>query len=107
MQNHADKKIAQLERRVADLEQRLATLSEKQQRDVTALMGCDEVLNKHRKLNDAELADAFARIVKLELTVFPHLARDMTDLNRMIGDGDDDQKAYNPLDFRDPTKKPR
>lgn len=100
-----DDQIATLSARVAELEASLAKLTEKQQRDTNALMGCDEVLNKHRKLNDAELTDAFERIVKLETTVFPHLVRDITDLNRIIGE--DNKEAFNPLDFRDRGKKPR
>jgi hypothetical protein len=101
--NEAD--INELRAKVADLEARLAGLTDKHQRNVTALMGCDAVLDKHRKLNDAELTDAFERIKKLELTIFPHLAGDIADLNRVIGN--DERKAYNPLDFRDRQKKPR
>jgi hypothetical protein len=99
-----DTDIAALKAKIADLEAQLAKLTDKHQRDVKALMGCDDVLDKHRKINDAELTDAFERIKKLELTVFPHLPGDITDLNRVIGDGD--TKAYNPLDFRD-RNKPR
>jgi hypothetical protein len=97
--------IAELRTKIVDLEARLVRLTEKHQRDVRALMGCDDVLDKYRKVNDAELADAFDRIIKLELSVFRHLADDIIDLNRVIGDGH--PKAYNPLDFRDRSKKPR
>ena len=104
MPNDADK-IRQLEQRIVALEERLAKLSERHQRDVKALMGCDDVLDKHRKAMHAELNDAFERIAHIELTLFPHLPRDINHLNDVIGD--QDTKAYNPLDFRDPSKKSR
>ena len=104
MPNDADK-IRQLEQRIAALEERLAKLSEKHQRDVKALMGCDDVLDKHRKAMLAELNDAFERIAHIELTLFPHLPKDIDHLNKVIGD--QDTTAYNPLDFRDPSKKSR
>jgi predicted nucleic acid-binding Zn-ribbon protein len=104
MLNDVDK-IRQLEQRIAALEERLAKLSEKHQRDVKALMGCDDVLDKHRKAMLAELNDAFERIAHIELTLFPHLPKDIDHLNKVIGD--QDTKAYNPLDFRDPSKKSR
>ena len=104
MSNDADK-IRELERKIGALEERLSTLGEKHQRDVKALMGCDDVLDKHRKAMLAELNDAFERIAHIELTLFPHLPRDINHLSKVIGD--QDTKAYNPLDFRDPSKKSR
>ena len=100
-----DPEITALKAKIAELETQFTKLTDKHQRDVKALMGCDDVLDKHRRANDAELTDAFERIIKLELSVFPHLADDINDLNRAIGAGD--TKAYNPLDFRDRSKKPR
>jgi uncharacterized protein with von Willebrand factor type A (vWA) domain len=104
MQNN-DEKIRHLEQKVTALEERLAKLTEKHQRDVKALMGCDDVLDKHRKAMQAELNDAFERIAHIELTLFPRLPRDINQLNDVIGD--QDTKAYNPLDFRDPSRKSR
>ena len=104
MQNN-DEKIHNLEQKVAALEERLAKLIQKHQRDVKALMGCEDVLDKHRKAMHAELNDAFERIAHIELILFPHLPRDINHLNDVIGD--QDTKAYNPLDFRDPSKKSR
>ena len=98
-----DTEIAALTAKIADLEARLAKLADKHQRDVRALMGCDDVLDKHRKAMHAELNDAFERIAHIELTLFPHLPKDINHLNDVIGD--QDTKAYNPLDFRDPPKK--
>ena len=100
-----DAKIAALRDKIADLEARLTKLAAKHQRDVKALMGCDDVLNKHRKAMHAQMNDAFGRIAHIELTLFPHLSRDINQLNDVIGD--QDTKAYNPLDFRDPSKKSR
>ena len=100
-----DTEIAALKARIADLEAQLAKLVDKHQRDVKALMGCDDVLDKHRKAMHAELTDAFERIAHIELTLFPHLRRDIKHMNDVIGD--QDTKAYNPLDFRDPSKKSR
>ncbi len=100
-----DAEIAALTAKITDLEARLAKLADKHKRDVKALMGCDDVLDKHRKAMHAELNDAFERIAHIELTLFPHLPRDINHLNDVIGD--QDTKAYNPLDFRDPSKKSR
>src|SRR5690242_16179746 len=104
MQNN-DKKINQLEQKIADLEARVAKLTDKHQRDVKALMGCDDVLDKHRKVLLADLNDGLERIAHIELTLFPHLSRDLDHLNKVIGD--QETKAYNPLDFRDRSKKSR
>src|SRR5271168_3934960 len=100
-----DTEITALKAKIADLEAQVAKLGEKHQRDVKALMGCDDVLDKHRKAMHAELNDAFERIAHIELTLFPNLPKDINHLNDVIGD--QDTKAYNPLDFRDPSKKSR
>lgn len=101
--SNSENEIAELRAKVADLKAQLAKLTEKHQRDVKALMGCDDVLDKHRKAMHAELNDAFERIAHIELTLFPHLPKDINHLNDVIGH--QDTKAYNPLDFRDPSKK--
>jgi len=103
--SNSETEIAQLRAKVADLEARLAALTDKHQRDVKALMGCNDVLDKHRRVMLAEMNDAFERIAHIELTLFPNLPRDINHLNDVIGD--QDTKAYNPLDFRDPSKKSR
>jgi len=103
--SNSENEITELRAKVADLEAQLAKLTEKHQRDVKALMGCDDVLDKHRKAMHAELNDAFERIAHIELTLFPRLPRDIDHLNNVIGD--QDTKAYNPLDFRDVSKKSR
>ena len=103
MMNNKDDDINALTDRVAILEARLEKLATQQERDVKALMSCDDVLDKHRKAAHAELTDAFERIAHIELTLFPHLPRDINHLNAVIGD--QDTKAYNPLDFRDPRKR--
>jgi hypothetical protein len=98
-----DQEIILLKATVARLEGRLAELAEQHQRDIQISMRFDDVLNKHRKAMDAELNDALERIAHLELTLFPRLAKSIKHLNDVIGD--EDTKAYNPLDFRDPSKK--
>jgi hypothetical protein len=103
--SNSETEIAKLRAKVADLEALLAKLTDKHQRDVKALMGCDDILDKHRKATLAELTDAFDRIAHIELTLFPHLPRDIDHLNKVIGD--QETKAYNPLDFRDPPEKSR
>lgn len=103
--SNSQTEIAELRAKVADLEARLAKLTDKHQRDMKALMGCDDVLDKHRKVMLAELTDAFERIAHIEVTLFPHLPKDIDHLNKVIGD--QDTKAYNPLDFRDPSQKSR
>ena len=105
MTNTDAQEIALLKATVARLEARLAEMDEHNRRKMRALMGCDDILNKHRKAMGAELNDAFERIAHLELTLFPHLSRDIRHLYDVIGD--QDTKAYNPLDFRDPSKKSR
>jgi hypothetical protein len=100
-----DTEIAALKAKITDLEARLAALADKHQRDVKAVMGCDDVLDKHRKAMHAELNDAFERIAHIELTLFPNLPKDIDHLNDVIGD--QDTKAYNPLDFRDLSRKSR
>src|ERR1700722_3150973 len=100
-----DTEITALKAEIAQLDTPLAKLTDKHQRDVKAFMGCDDVLDKHRRAMHAELNDAFERIAHIELTLFPHLTRDINHLNDVIGD--QETKAYNPLDFRDPSKKSR
>lgn len=97
--------ITSLKGKVADLEARLEQLNEKYQRSVNGLMGLHDVLNKHRMRMDAESDDAFERIKNIELALFPRLIRDMRHLYSVIGDHE--PKAYNPLDFRDRSKKSR
>lgn len=100
-----DQEIVLLKAIIAQLGTRLEQLAEQHRRDIKALLGCDDVLHKHRKAMQAEMRDAFERIAHLELTLFPHLSKAITHLNDVIGD--QDTKAYNPLDYRDPSKKSR
>jgi hypothetical protein len=100
-----DSDIALLKATIALLGARLDELSEQHRRDFKLSMRWDDVLDKYRRVMDAELSDALERIAHLELTLFPHLPRAIRHLNDVIGD--QDTKAYNPLDFRDPSKKSR
>jgi hypothetical protein len=100
-----DQEIILLKATVVRLESRLVELAEQHRREIKALVGCDDILDKHRKAMDAELNNALERIAHLELTLFPRLAKSIKHLNDVIGE--EDTKAYNPLDFRDPSKKSR
>src|SRR5580704_16594219 len=99
----ADVEMKLLRAKVTQLETCLEQLTTKQQRDVKALMGLDDILDKHRKAMKSELNDALERVAHIELTLFPHLPKDLSHLNGLIGDHE--TKAYNPLDFRDRSKK--
>ena len=70
------------------------------ERTVMSSSDADEVLRKHCWLLTRELKDAFERIINLELTVFPNLQKDMDQVYKTIGDGED--KLDNPLDRRKP-----
>jgi len=96
--------ISILKIKVAGLEQRLEKLLLEHKKGIHSFVRADDVLHNHRRVITAELADAFDRIIKLELMMYPRLVRDMDHLHAVIGDRE--AKAYNPLDFRDPTKKP-
>jgi hypothetical protein len=50
------------------------------------------------------LEEAFDRLKHVELTLFPNLADDMTQLNRILGNRN--AKPRDPLDRRDAEKKP-
>jgi hypothetical protein len=101
----SDEQIKLLHEKVAQLESRLEQLDKKYQRSVNALMGLHDVLDKNRKVMEADLEDAFERIKHVELTLYPNLMRDMRHLYRVIGNHE--PKAYNRLDFRDRSKKSR
>jgi hypothetical protein len=98
--NNKDDEINRLTNRVISLELRLEELVADYRKCVRALGGYDELLNKHCKLLDEEVADDFARIKNIELKFFPHLAKDIDRLGRIIGDPE--EKPENPLDRRKP-----
>lgn len=89
-----DELLAKIER----LEQRLEAQAFDLQRLAKACMGYDEQLDRHCKIHDGQIADAYGRIINLELKVFPNLARDMAGLHDVIGDADG--RADHPLDRR-------
>ena len=99
----SQEQISELTSKVERLEVCLEKLNQEHKKTIQALILCDEVLHNHRKAMSAELADAFDRIIGLELKAYPHLVEDIGHLHAVIGDRE--TKAYNPLDFRDPTKR--
>lgn len=55
---------------------------------------------KHIALVERDVVDAFDRIKNMEFTIFPNLAKDIVDVYRITGEGEN--KAHNPLDHRKP-----
>lgn len=99
MENSADE-IKTLKEKVSHLEARLEELITDYRKVVRSLGGYDELLNKHCKILDKEMVDAFDRIQNIELKLFPHMARDIHHLRQIIGDRGDEPE--NPLDERKP-----
>ena len=96
--NSDSDKITQLEAQVVRLEARVEALMSDYRRCVRALSQYDELLRTHCELLDKQMEDAFGRIKNIELKFFPHLARDLDRLGRIIGDAED--APQNPLDRR-------
>jgi hypothetical protein len=98
-------KIETLEKRIASQEARLHELEVRHRRDISALVGGDDLLHDYRKMLSAALADLCDRIIKLELLAYPNLVGDLDRLREIIGNHE--TKAFNSLDFRDSVKKSR
>jgi len=96
--------IEQLKKRMTDLESRFDRLLSDSQRMVRLIGDCQDLLDKRCLVSERELVDAFQRIANIELDYFPKLAGDLVQLHTIIGEGDD--KAYNPLDFREDDASP-
>ena len=97
---HEEEKIKELTGQIAQLESRVNTLSDGLTRLSKVAREYDELLSRQSNMIEKSVEDAFARIINLELKVFPNLAGDIDRLQGIIGDSDD--KAYNPLDRRKP-----
>lgn len=97
--------IQLLKENVTRLEIRLAEMRGEFKRTFDWMIRYTDLLETHIKVLQAELTDAFEGLKSVELKLFPNLSRDMLRIYDIIGEGED--KAYNPLDFRDRTKKPR
>ena len=96
--------ITALNKKIERLDARLEELITDYRKMVRVLGGYDDLLNKHCKILEKELADAFERIKHLELTLFPNLGPDMLQLYDIIGEGE--KKVDNPLDHRKPDDPP-
>jgi predicted nucleic acid-binding Zn-ribbon protein len=90
--------IDTLRKEITVLSAKIEALRGDIQRVMTLAGDSDEALRKYCRLLDRDQKDAFDRIINLELTVFPNLQRDMNDVYKAIGEGED--KADNPLDRR-------
>jgi molecular chaperone GrpE (heat shock protein) len=95
-----EEKIKEQAAEIARLEARIEDLSSGLTRLAKVAREYDELLSRQSNMIEKSVEDAFARIVNLELKVFPNLAGDIDRLHGIIGDGDN--KAYNPLDRRKP-----
>lgn len=84
--------------RLARLEGKLEALSFDLNRLAKVNFDSHVQFDKHLHIIERELSDAFGRIKNLELTVFPNLAHDITQLRDVIGKGED--TSENPLDRR-------
>lgn len=98
MENNDENLIRTLRDRIASLEIKVLALTDKHRRDVTALIGRDDIFYDYRKMLSAQIADLQDRITKLELLAYPNLVRDMDHLHEVIGDRP--TISCNPLDFR-------
>ena len=84
--------------RVARLETAMQELTLKLQKETRNNADLDRLNTELRRLIEKDVIDAFDRIKNIELKFFPNLARDISQLNSIIGEGDG--KAWNPLDRR-------
>jgi hypothetical protein len=92
-------RIVRLESRTARLDAKLEALSTEFKKAVKVFADFDKLLMHHCKTHDTQFEDAWARIKNLEFSVFPNLARDIVDLQNIIGD--DDSPASKQLDSRE------
>jgi len=91
--------ISALQQRISKLEAEIEKLNARADRIAKVGMGFDETNARYCKLLNKELAEAFDRIIHLELALFPNLASDIGAIHDIIGEGED--RADNPLDHRD------
>jgi regulator of replication initiation timing len=97
---HEDPNLNELVARIAHLEMDIEGLTLKLEKEIKHNANMDRLNTELRKLIENDVIDAFERIKNIELKVFPNLAGDIMRLNGIIGE--DDGKAWNPLDQRKP-----
>ena len=92
-------RIVQLENQAVGMVEQLAKASADFQRAAKIFADFDKLLMHHCKSHDDEFTDAWARIKSLEFTIFPNLARDIVELNNIVGASGPDKE--NQLDSRE------
>jgi hypothetical protein len=97
---HEDPNLNELVARIAHLEMDIEGLTLKLEKEIKHNANMDRLNTELRKLIENDVIDAFERIKNIELKFFPNLAGDIMRLNGIIGE--DDGKAWNPLDQRKP-----
>jgi hypothetical protein len=92
----------QLLERMVRLERENARLHNELQRLTKAVSSHNQTTQRYCSIYDRDIAYAFERLANVELSVFPNLARDLVDLDKITGPCDD--KANNPFDRRRPPQ---
>ena len=95
--------IQNLEARLAQAEAQIAALSTSLEQYKAFANQCDDVFRRYLKLHDQEIAYAFERIQNLEFKSYPGLARDICQIDEVIGESD--SRADNPLDRRSTSQQ--
>ena len=94
--------IKQFTQRIAVLEAAVESLKEQLEKEVKHNANMDRLNSELRGLIEADVIDALERVKNIELKVFPNLVRDIIEVNKIIGTGDDNR--WNPLDHRPPPR---
>jgi hypothetical protein len=95
-----EQRIEALEAGIQGLEARLDGLLKRLDKIAKFSHDYDLLQDKHLRILGRQQEDAFERIINLEVKFFPNLIKDIYRLHDIIGEGDN--KAYNPLDWREP-----
>jgi hypothetical protein len=91
--------IKELQEKVSRMEALIDVLAAKLEAEIKNNAFIVSHSSRVRKLIRNDLNDSLERIKNIELKFFPHLADDVRRLYEIVPDGD---KAWNPLDYRDP-----
>jgi len=86
------------------IEARVMKLEKSHDRSLASQLQHIESVHKAFSLHDGEIIDIYQRVINLEAALFPNLSRDLENLDKVLGPGD--QKTYNTLDSRFFSKEP-
>lgn len=90
--------VADLMKKIELLEAGMETTRAKLDEEIKHNANMDRLNTELRKLIEKDVIDAFERIKNIELRLFPNLACDISEINKIIGEGEN--RAWNPLDHR-------